>query len=64
MSYSQFTIEQIKSEFGILLSEKIGTFAKVPESQYSQFLSETLVDYKTSALYFCHNSQNTKYQLQ
>ncbi|NET41660.1 hypothetical protein [Okeania sp. SIO2B3] len=42
MSYSQFTIEQIKSYFGISLSEKNGIFAKISESQYSLFLSETL----------------------
>ena len=42
MPYSQFTIEQIKSSFGIRLSEKVGIFANIPEASYSNFLSETL----------------------
>jgi hypothetical protein len=42
MSYSQFTLEQIKSDFGITLSEKVGFFAQVPERKYSQLLDETL----------------------
>ena len=42
MPYSQFRLEQIKSEFGITLSEQFGLFAEIPEATYSQFLSETL----------------------
>ncbi|NET00950.1 MAG: hypothetical protein F6K62_23895 [Sphaerospermopsis sp. SIO1G2] len=42
MAYSQFTLEQIKSEFGISLSEKIGFFSAIPERQYSQLLAEIL----------------------
>jgi hypothetical protein len=42
MSYSQFTLEQIKSEFGITLAEKVGFFAAIPEKNYSQWLGETL----------------------
>ena len=42
MPYSQFTIEQIKSEFGISFCEEVGTFAQIPESKYSHFLFETL----------------------
>ena len=42
MPYSQFRLEQIKSEFGITLSENFGLFAEIPEATYSQFLSETL----------------------
>ncbi len=42
MSYSQFTLEQIKSEFGITLAEKVGFFASIPEQNYSQLLAETL----------------------
>ncbi|OZH55754.1 hypothetical protein AFK68_02545 [Hydrocoleum sp. CS-953] len=61
MSYSQFTIEQIKSEFGILLSEKNGIFAKIPESQYSQFLSETL-DYNIP-LALSINSEKSRSEL-
>ncbi|NER01335.1 MAG: hypothetical protein F6K17_01175 [Okeania sp. SIO3C4] len=61
MPYSQFTIEQIKSEFGILLSEKIGIFAKIPKSQYSQFLSETL-DYNIP-LALAINSEKSRSEL-
>ncbi|NEQ41584.1 MAG: hypothetical protein F6K40_37480 [Okeania sp. SIO3I5] len=61
MSYSQFTIEQIKSEFGILVSEKIGIFAKTPESQYSEFLSETL-DYNIP-LALAINSEKSRSEL-
>jgi hypothetical protein len=42
MSYSQFTIAQIKSEFGIKLLETIGFYSQIPEHSYSNFLSETL----------------------
>lgn len=42
MSYSQFTLGQIKSDFGIIFSEKVGFFAQVPERKYSQLLDETL----------------------
>lgn len=42
MSYSQFTIAQIKSEFGIRLLETIGFYSQIPEHSYSNFLSETL----------------------
>jgi hypothetical protein len=42
MSYSQFTIEGIKSEFGINLSEKVGFFAHISERKYSELLRETL----------------------
>ncbi|MCC3411222.1 MULTISPECIES: hypothetical protein [unclassified Microcoleus] len=42
MPYSQFRLEQIKSEFGITFCEQFGLFAEIPEANYSQFLSETL----------------------
>lgn len=42
MPYSQFRLEQIKSEFGITLCEQFGLFTEIPEANYSQFLSETL----------------------
>lgn len=42
MPYSQFKIEQIKSEFGITLCEQFGIYAGTPEARFSQFLSETL----------------------
>lgn len=40
--YNQFTIAQIKSEFGITLREEFGIYASIPEVGCSQFLSETL----------------------
>ncbi|MDD1414638.1 hypothetical protein MEN41_08305 [Dolichospermum sp. ST_con] len=43
MSYSQFTLEQIKSEFGITLAEKVGFFASISEQNYSQWLAETFI---------------------
>jgi len=42
MPYSQFRLEQIKSEFGVTLWEQFGLFAEIPEATYSPFLSETL----------------------
>jgi hypothetical protein len=42
MTYSQFTLAQIKSEFSITLCEQFGIYATTPESACSQFLAETL----------------------
>jgi hypothetical protein len=42
MSYSQFSINQIKSEFGITFWEQAGIFGNIPEASYSDFLAETL----------------------
>lgn len=42
MSYVQFTIEQIKNDWGIALSEQVGIFADSPEVSYSNWLAETL----------------------
>lgn len=42
MSYSQFSINQVKQEFGITILEKIGTFANIPEVEYSKLLADTL----------------------
>ena len=61
MPYSQFTIEQIKSSFGIRLSEKVGIFANIPESSYSNFLSETL-DYNIP-LALAINSEKSRSEL-
>jgi hypothetical protein len=61
MPYSQFTIEQIKSSFGIRLSEKIGIFANIPEASYSNFLSETL-DYNIP-LALAINSEKSRSEL-
>lgn len=61
MPYSQFTIEQIKSSFGIRLSEKVGVFANIPEASYSNFLSETL-DYNIP-LALAINSEKSRSEL-
>lgn len=43
MSYSQFTnLETIETTFGITISDKIGIFANIPESEYSDLLAQTL----------------------
>ena len=42
MPYSQFSIEQIKANFGIVFSSKMGLFADIPEIEPSNFLKETL----------------------
>ncbi|PSB51792.1 hypothetical protein C7B67_09600 [filamentous cyanobacterium Phorm 6] len=61
MPYSQFTIEQIKSSFGIRLSEKVGIFGNIPEASYSNFLSETL-DYNIP-LALAINSEKSRSEL-
>jgi hypothetical protein len=50
MPYSQFTIEQIKKDFGISISEQFGTFINVPEVDCSDFLTQTLQEYLPLAL--------------
>ncbi|MEG4025886.1 MULTISPECIES: hypothetical protein [unclassified Microcoleus] len=42
MPYSQFSVEQIKTNFGIAFSSKMGLFADIPEIVPSSFLQETL----------------------
>ena len=50
MSYSQFTIELIKTNFGITISELFGIFSDIPEVEYSDFLAQTLREYVPLAL--------------
>jgi hypothetical protein len=50
MSYSQFSIELIKTNFGITISELFGTFSDIPEVGYSDFLAQTLREYVPLAL--------------
>ncbi|GAA6622210.1 hypothetical protein [Scytonema sp. NUACC26] len=50
MPYSQFTIEQIKSNFGIVISEQFGVFDDIPEITYSDFLAQSLKEYLPLAL--------------
>ncbi len=42
MPYSQFSIEQIKTNFGITLTRTVGLFADISEIEPSSFLQETL----------------------
>ncbi|MFB8797002.1 MAG: hypothetical protein U7126_22885 [Microcoleus sp.] len=42
MPYSQFSIEQIKTNFGITFTRRVGLFADIPEIEPSIFLQETL----------------------
>jgi hypothetical protein len=50
MSYSQFSIELIKTNFGITISEIFGSFSDIPEVEYSDFLAQTLREYVPLAL--------------
>jgi len=50
MSYSQFSIEEIKTTFGITISDKFGIFADIPEIEYSDFLAQALQKYIPLAL--------------
>ncbi len=61
MSYSQFTLEQLKSEFGIIFQEKVGYYAQIPERQYSNLLSETL-EYNI-ALALAINSEKSRSEM-
>ncbi len=42
MPYSQFSVEQIKTNFGITLTRTVDLFADLPEIEPSNFLQETL----------------------
>ncbi|MGB3238370.1 MAG: hypothetical protein WBB29_08750 [Geitlerinemataceae cyanobacterium] len=42
MPYSQFSIDVIKTSFGVTISEKVGIFAELPEIEPSKLLQETL----------------------
>lgn len=50
MPYSQFTIEQIKTKFGIIIAEKFGIFDDIREISYSDFLAQSLKEYLPLAL--------------
>ena len=51
MSYSQFTnLEMIETNFGITIADKVGLFANLPESGYSELLSQTLQENISLAL--------------
>jgi hypothetical protein len=50
MPYSQFTIEQIKTNFGISISEQFGTFAEVAEINYSDFLAQSIKEARSELI--------------
>ncbi|CCI23119.1 hypothetical protein [Microcystis aeruginosa] len=51
MSYSQFTtLEMVEANFGVTIADKVGIFDQIPESEYSDFLGQTLQDNITLAL--------------
>ena len=50
MPYSQFSIDQIETNFGISISERVGIFADISEMTYSNFLAELLQEYIPLAL--------------
>ena len=50
MPYSQFSIDQIETNFGISISERVGIFADISEVMYSNFLAELLQEYIPLAL--------------
>ena len=51
MSYSQFTnLEMIETNFGITIADKVGIFANLPKSEYSDLLSQTLQENISLAL--------------
>ncbi|MEB3281196.1 MAG: hypothetical protein VKK42_19955 [Lyngbya sp.] len=50
MPYNQFSIEQIKLNFGIEIREKFGIFANISEVDYSPFLGKILEKFVPFAL--------------
>jgi hypothetical protein len=50
MPYSQFTIEKIKKDFGISISEQFGIFINTPEVDFSDFLTQSFQEYLPLAL--------------
>jgi hypothetical protein len=50
MPYSQFTLEQIKKDFGISILEQFGIFIDIPEVDCSDFLKQTLQEHLPLAL--------------
>jgi hypothetical protein len=62
MSYSQFTtLEMIESNFGIKIADKVGIFDQIPESEYSDFLGQTLQD--NIALALAINTEKARSEL-
>jgi len=62
MSYSQFTtLEMIESNFDITIADKVGIFDQIPESEYSDFLGQTLQD--NIALALAINTEKARSEL-
>ena len=62
MSYSQFTtLEMIESNFDIKIADKVGIFDQIPESEYSNFLGQTLQD--NIALALAINTEKARSEL-
>jgi len=62
MSYSQFTtLEMIESNFDIIIADKVGIFDQIPESEYSDFLGQTLQD--NIALALAINTEKARSEL-
>ena len=62
MSYSQFTnLEMIESNFNIKIADKVGIFDQIPESEYSDFLGQTLQD--NIALALAINTEKARSEL-
>ena len=62
MSYSQFTtLEMIESNFDIKIADKVGIFDQIPESEYSDFLGQTLQD--NIALALAINTEKARSEL-
>lgn len=62
MSYSQFTtLEMVESNFDIKIADKVGIFDQIPESEYSDFLRQTLQD--NIALALAINTEKARSEL-
>mgnify|MGYP006994850496 CR=1 FL=1 len=62
MSYTQFTtLEMIESNFNIKIADKVGIFDQIPESEYSDFLGQTLQD--NIALALAINTEKARSEL-
>ncbi|MGC1307204.1 MAG: hypothetical protein WA885_08250 [Phormidesmis sp.] len=50
MLYSQFSIENVQSELGIQIKDRLDMFADIPAIPYSDFLSQSLKEYSPLAI--------------
>ncbi len=61
MPYNQFSIEQIKLNFGIEIREKFGIFANISEVEYSPFLTQVLEKFVPLALEIDSQKSRSEY---